>query len=78
MNEQRIKSEPALAPVSDSGIGQATAIALDKESADAAVTCFHDRRRRAYGAAGRRAEVRSILRSTIVVEGVLTLMLYQG
>lgn len=43
MNGQRLKGEIAIVTGSDSGIGQATAVAFAKEGADVAVTYFHDK-----------------------------------
>src|SRR3954454_17351831 len=43
MSEQRLKGELALVTGSDSGIGQATAIAFAREGADVIVTYLHDR-----------------------------------
>jgi glucose 1-dehydrogenase len=42
MNAQRFQGENAVVTGSDSGIGQATAVAFAKEGADIAVTYFHD------------------------------------
>lgn len=57
---QKLVNEIALVTGSDSGIGQATAIALAKEGADVAVCFFHDREgaektRRVIEAAGQRS-----------------------
>ncbi|WP_420473752.1 SDR family oxidoreductase [Noviherbaspirillum sp. ST9] len=62
MSEQRLKGELAVVTGSDSGIGQATAIAFAREGADVVVTWFHDRQgaeqtAREVEAAGRRAAV---------------------
>jgi glucose 1-dehydrogenase len=62
MSEQRLAGELALVTGSDSGIGQATAIAFAKEGADVIVTYFHDRQgaehtARQIEAAGRKAAV---------------------
>src|SRR2546430_2239998 len=43
MGMQRLTRELAVVTGSDSGIGQATAIAFAKEGADIIVTYFHDR-----------------------------------
>lgn len=43
MSEQRLKGELAIVTGSDSGIGQATAIAFAREGADVIVTYLHDR-----------------------------------
>lgn len=60
MHTQRLTNEIAIITGSDSGIGQATAIAFAEEGADVAVTYLHDRdgaehTRRAVQAARRRA-----------------------
>jgi glucose 1-dehydrogenase len=60
MNTERFKGEIAIVTGSDSGIGQATAIAFAKEGADVAVTYFHDlegaeHTRHEIEAAGRKA-----------------------
>jgi glucose 1-dehydrogenase len=60
METQRLQDEIAIVTGSDSGIGQATAIAFAREGADVAVTWFHDhegaaRTRREVEAAGRKA-----------------------
>ncbi|MGE5649701.1 MAG: SDR family oxidoreductase [Bacillota bacterium] len=62
MSEQRLKGELALVTGSDSGIGQATAIAFAREGADVVITYFHDRQgaertAREVEAAGRKAAV---------------------
>mgnify|MGYP005850011573 CR=1 FL=1 len=44
MKEQRLKGEIAIVTGSDSGIGQATAIAFAREGADVAVTYLEDRK----------------------------------
>jgi glucose 1-dehydrogenase len=59
---QRLAKEIAVVTGSDSGIGQATAIAFAKEGADVAVTYFHDKEgaektKREVEAAGRKAVV---------------------
>jgi glucose 1-dehydrogenase len=43
MEQQRLAGELAIVTGSDSGIGQATAIALARDGADVVVTYFHDR-----------------------------------
>lgn len=43
MSEQRLKGELALVTGSDSGIGQATAVAFAREGADVIVTYMHDK-----------------------------------
>ena len=43
MKEQRLNGELAIVTGSDSGIGQATAIAFAQEGADVIVTYLHDR-----------------------------------
>lgn len=60
MNTERLKGEIAIVTGSDSGIGQATAIAFAREGADVAVTYLHDqdgaeRTRRDVEATGRKA-----------------------
>jgi glucose 1-dehydrogenase len=62
MSEQRLKGELAIVTGSDSGIGQATAIAFAHEGADVIVTYLHDRQgaehtAREIEAAGRKAAV---------------------
>lgn len=62
MNGPRLKDELALVTGSDSGIGQATAIAFAQEGADVIVTYFHDRQgaeqtAQQVEAAGRKAAV---------------------
>lgn len=58
--EQRLAKEVAIVTGSDSGIGQATAVAFAKEGADVAVTYLHDQQgaettKRQVEAAGRKA-----------------------
>lgn len=58
--EQKLAQETAIVTGSDSGIGQATAIAFAKEGADVAVTFLHDKEgaeetKREVEAAGRKA-----------------------
>lgn len=60
MNAQRFQGEIAVVTGSDSGIGQATAIAFAREGADVAITYFHDlegaeHTQREVQAAGRKA-----------------------
>lgn len=60
MDAQRFQGEIAIVTGSDSGIGQATAIAFAREGADVAVTYFHDlegaeHTQREIKAAGRKA-----------------------
>lgn len=60
MDAQRLKGEIAIITGSDSGIGQATAVAFANEGADVAITYFHDkegaeRTRAQIEAQGRRA-----------------------
>lgn len=62
MNQQRLQGEIAVITGSDSGIGQATAVAFAKEGADVAVSYFRDEEgaentRRQVEACGRRAHV---------------------
>ncbi len=62
MSEYRLKGELALVTGSDSGIGQATAIAFAREGADVIVTYLHDRQgsertAQAIEAAGRKSAV---------------------
>lgn len=62
MSEQRLKGELAIVTGSDSGIGQATAIALAREGADVVITYLHDRKgaeqtAQQVEAAGRKAAV---------------------
>lgn len=62
MQAQRLNNELALVTGSDSGIGQATAIAFAKEGADVIITWMHDRKgaehtAREVEAAGRKAAV---------------------
>jgi glucose 1-dehydrogenase len=59
MNSQQLQGEIAVVTGSDSGIGQATALAFAKEGADVAVTYLHDkegaeRTQREIEAAGRK------------------------
>lgn len=65
MQLQRLIGEIAIVTGSDSGIGQATAIAFAREGADVAVTYLHDqagaeRTKSAIEAAGRRAYVQQL------------------
>ncbi|GAB3550210.1 SDR family oxidoreductase [Noviherbaspirillum agri] len=62
MNQQRLRGELAIVTGSDSGIGQATAIALAQEGADVVITYFRDRQGADHTAldveaAGRKAAV---------------------
>jgi glucose 1-dehydrogenase len=62
MSEQRLKGELAVVTGSDSGIGQATAIAFANEGADVVITYLHDRKGAEHTAqqveaAGRKAAV---------------------
>ncbi|HZW11965.1 MAG TPA: SDR family oxidoreductase [Noviherbaspirillum sp.] len=62
MVQQRLRGELAVVTGSDSGIGQATAIAFAREGADVVITYFHDRQgadhtAREVEAAGRKAAV---------------------
>lgn len=62
MDQQRLRGEIALVTGSDSGIGQATAIAFAREGADVIITYFHDkegavRTANEVEAAGRKAAV---------------------
>lgn len=63
MSEQQLKGELAIVTGSDSGIGQATAIALAQEGADVVVTYFHDR----DGAEQTAQEIRDAGRQTKVI-----------
>jgi glucose 1-dehydrogenase len=60
MDSRRLEGEIAVVTGSDSGIGQATALAMAKEGADVAITYFHDkdgaeRTRSGIEASGRKA-----------------------
>lgn len=62
MNQQRLQGEIAVITGSDSGIGQATAVAFAREGADVAISYFHDEEgaentRRQVEASGRRGHV---------------------
>jgi glucose 1-dehydrogenase len=61
---QRLAKEIAVVTGSDSGIGQATAIAFAKEGADVAVTYFHDKE----GAEKTKREVEAAGRKAVVVQ----------
>lgn len=61
--EQRLAREIAIVTGSDSGIGQATAVAFAKEGADVAVTYLHDKE----GAETTKREVEATGRKAIVV-----------
>lgn len=60
----RLQDEIAIVTGSDSGIGQATAIAFAREGADVAITFFHDR----DGAERTRAEVEAAGRRALVFQ----------
>jgi glucose 1-dehydrogenase len=62
--EQRLADEIAVVTGSDSGIGQATAIAFAKEGADVAVTYLHDKE----GAEKTKGEVEAAGRKAVVVQ----------
>ncbi|MES1026403.1 SDR family oxidoreductase [Gloeocapsa sp. BRSZ] len=64
MREQSLKGEIAVVTGSDSGIGQATAIAFAREGADVAITYLDDRE----GAEHTRKQVEEAGRKAIVVE----------
>jgi len=64
MTSQRLLDKVAIITGSDSGIGQATAVAFAREGADVVVTYLHD----ADGAAATRRDVESAGRKAIVVQ----------
>ncbi len=64
MTTQRLANKVALITGSDSGIGQATAIAFATEGADVVVTYLHD----ADGAADTAAQITAAGRAAVVVQ----------
>jgi len=86
MKEQSLKGEIAVVTGSDSGIGQATAIAFAREGADVAITYLEDQEgadhtRKLVEEAGRKAVVMPLDQThgtTLVVDGGLMQFMGQG